>query len=253
MALVGNRSVLHKSPGRFLAGTVASNLRSNFNTAGSQANRSQAYSPIFCAYPSGHLSPSAWALPRKAGAISSRNYAGLTLGLAGSGAMGVNGVGTTSITFGITGTGALIVSGAGTANFTITATGNAVATLNANGTAGITFATTGAIGALANANATATITINGVLAPYAVGFMSGSTVDASVVTPSTVAAAVWQQVIEAGYTSEQILRLLAAHAAGSATGLEGADPQFVGLDGSTVRINGTYSLGTRTIDALNAE
>lgn len=40
-------------------------------------------------------------------------------------------------------------------------------------------------------------------------------------------------------------------AAGSATGLEGSNPQFTGLDGTTVRIDGTYSAGTRTIDALN--
>jgi hypothetical protein len=83
--------------------------------------------------------------------------------------------------------------------------------------------------------------------------MYGSTVDDSIVTNDTIASAVWSKVIEAGYTSEQILRLLAAHAAGAATGLEGADMQFVGLDGVTTRIDGTYSAGTRTIDALDAE
>lgn len=61
----------------------------------------------------------------------------------------------------------------------------------------------------------------------------------------------WTEVIEAGYTAAEILRILAAHAAGAATGLEGSNPQFTGLDGSTVRIDGTYSSGTRTIDALD--
>lgn len=61
----------------------------------------------------------------------------------------------------------------------------------------------------------------------------------------------WTEVIEAGYTAAEILRILAAHAAGSATGLEGANPQFTGLDGTTVRIDGTYSAGTRTIDSLD--
>lgn len=61
----------------------------------------------------------------------------------------------------------------------------------------------------------------------------------------------WTEVIEAGYTAAEILRILAAHAAGSATGLEGANPQFTGLDGATVRIDGTYSAGTRTIDSLD--
>ncbi|RTL09110.1 MAG: hypothetical protein EKK62_04005 [Acidimicrobiia bacterium] len=61
----------------------------------------------------------------------------------------------------------------------------------------------------------------------------------------------WTEVIEAGYTAAEILRILAAHAAGAATGLEGANPQFTGLDGTTVRIDGTYSSGTRTIDSLD--
>ena len=61
----------------------------------------------------------------------------------------------------------------------------------------------------------------------------------------------WTEVIEASYTAAEILRILAAHAAGSATGLEGANPQFTGLDGTTVRIDGTYSAGTRTIDSLD--
>jgi len=44
---------------------------------------------------------------------------------------------------------------------------------------------------------------------------------------------------------------MTATAAGSATGLEGANPKFTGIDGTTLRIDGAYSAGTRTIDALN--
>lgn len=79
------------------------------------------------------------------------------------------------------------------------------------------------------------------------------TVTGDLLTTGNVAASVWQRAIEAGFTAEQILRILAAHAAGAATGLEGSDPQFTGLDGSTVRIDGTYSAGTRTIDSLNGD
>lgn len=70
-------------------------------------------------------------------------------------------------------------------------------------------------------------------------------------SPEGLAQAVWQRVIEAGFTAEEIIRILAAQAAGAATGLEGSNPQFTGLDGTTVRIDGTYSAGTRTIDALD--
>ena len=61
----------------------------------------------------------------------------------------------------------------------------------------------------------------------------------------------WGKIIEAGYTAEEILRIIAAQAAGAATGLEGTNPQFTGLDGTTIRIDGTYSGGTRSIDNLD--
>ena len=72
-------------------------------------------------------------------------------------------------------------------------------------------------------------------------------------TPEGIRDMVWSKIVEAGFSAEEIMRLLAAHAAGSATGLEGSNPQFTGLDGTTIRIDGTYSGGTRTIDALNGE
>lgn len=60
----------------------------------------------------------------------------------------------------------------------------------------------------------------------------------------------WAEVIESGYTASEILRLLAAFAAGSATGLTD-NAAFTGLDGATTRITGTIAGGTRTITALD--
>lgn len=97
---------------------------------------------------------------------------------------------------------------------------------------------------------TATLTLTGTLVPYAIGSMSGTTEEAGL-TPNGISNAVWGKVIESGFSADQIMRLLASFAAGSATGLEGANPQFTGLDGVTLRIDGTYAAGTRTIDALN--
>jgi hypothetical protein len=70
-------------------------------------------------------------------------------------------------------------------------------------------------------------------------------------TQQQVADAVWTRAIEAGFTAEQILRILAAEAAGTATGLEGANPVFKGLDGTTTRIDGGYNAGVRTINSRN--
>ncbi|MTV78258.1 hypothetical protein GM535_13670, partial [Streptococcus pneumoniae] len=60
--LVGNRTVLHKSPGRFLSGTVASSERSNFSRPGMLAGRFEQMSKL-AAVTNGHLAQSAWALP----------------------------------------------------------------------------------------------------------------------------------------------------------------------------------------------
>lgn len=249
MALIGNHSVLNKSPLRFINGREAL-LRSNFNKHGMMRNAYENYS-VRCATPNGHLSPSAWVLPKTAGGGSSRNYVGLTIDPNGTGAMGVNAVGSLAMSFGFTGTGGLVVSGGGTSSFTITGTVTGSAGLFANGSANFAITPVATVSALNYAIGTASFTITGTLAPYGIGYMFGSTVDVSTITNDSVSSAVWAKVIEAGYSAEGILRLLAAHAAGSATGLEGADPQFVGLDGVTVRIDGTYSAGTRTIDALD--
>jgi hypothetical protein len=212
-----------------------------------------AYFDDKAAQPYGHLSPSAWILPKTAGGISSVNNSDFTISASGSGAMGLNAIGSASFTITIADAqGDLVVSGAGTASFTITTTANAVATLNGDGTASMTFSATAGATALAWGASLSSFTISGTLTPYAVGHMEGTTEEAGL-SNAGIANSVWAKVIEAGYSAEGIMRLLAAHAAGSATGLEGADPQFVGLDGVTTRINGTYSAGTRTIDTLDAE
>ena len=126
--------------------------------------------------------------------------------------------------------------------------------------------------------ATASMTFSGSLVPYAKGYMTGTTEDqgltVSGITNSVWNAAAaaynasgtmgeklngagsagnpWTEVIEAGYSAAEILRLLAAHAAGDGANLEGSNPSFKGLDGTT-RITATYSAGTRTINSLDGE
>jgi len=92
------------------------------------------------------------------------------------------------------------------------------------------------------------------LTPAAFGELSADlVVTGTGLTTANVGAAVWAQVIEAGFTAEQVLRILAAVNAGSATGLESGAPSFTGIDGTTERVAGTYSSGTRTIDTLDGD
>src|SRR5574343_737925 len=90
MALIGNRSILHNSPGRFLSGT-AGTLRSGFNKPGMAANRFEQMDDRSAALPGGHLSPSAWGLPRVAGGMSTVNEINGAATFAGGGALGLNG------------------------------------------------------------------------------------------------------------------------------------------------------------------
>lgn len=62
----------------------------------------------------------------------------------------------------------------------------------------------------------------------------------------------WTEVIESGFTAAEILKLIAAVIQGDATGLESGAPVFKGLDGTTDRVTGVYSAGTRVITDRDA-
>ena len=276
MALIGNRSVLNKTPGRFLNAGVAT-FRSEFNKHGMQ--RSAAYS-LLSAIPNGHLSPSAWVLPRTSGGMSSINFTTATVSGSGLAVGGITTTGTSSITLTFAdAAGQLIASGGGAATFSLTSNNPLLtASINGTGTATALVSTnTPTLGALADGSGAVTITVTGTnsgrlpandasplrtgsasfslsgsLTPYAIGQMSGTTAEAGL-TNTGIANSVWSKVVESGFSAEQILRIIAAQAAGSATGLENGNPQFTGLDGVTVRIDGAYSAGTRTIDSLNGD
>ncbi len=81
--------------------------------------------------------------------------------------------------------------------------------------------------------------------------MEGSVTPFTELSPQNLAAAVWRHALEAGFSAEELLRIIAAHAAGAGTDLEGSNPRFTGLDGVTTRIDGSYVAGTRGINSLN--
>ena len=71
-------------------------------------------------------------------------------------------------------------------------------------------------------------------------------------TQDGVTGAVLESKIEGDLTLKQALRILLAQAAGNATGLEGATPEFrSAVDPNKVRIAGTYNGGQRTVTALD--
>lgn len=276
----------HNLTGRIVGGT---NLDGGNPSVGvyqghrAAANRNQvmpgAVTDNKSAVPNGNRAPSAWIMPNKGGGLSSRDAA-LYFSATATGIKGLPGEGSTSFSITTnTPDGELIVSGSGSVTFTLS-TNTPLLTASINGLGSATFAlttNTPILGAEASLTgdaafsvttntpviypldddsplrtATASFTIGGSLTSYALGHLSGTTEEAGL-SNIGIANSVWGKVIEAGFSADQILRLLAAHAAGAATGLENGNPQFIGLDGTTVRIDGAYSAGTRSIDALDGD
>lgn len=204
--------------------------------------------------PSGSRHPAAWMMPQKAGALAARNTVVGTGTSTATGQSGYNidgtitGAGdipnTVSIGLIVSIAAALTASG-GISSATTQALAAMVATITGSGSVTATAAGLAELGAalagagFVTANNTALMSIAATIRGY------------GDLTPEGIRDIVWAKIVEAGFSAEEILRLLAAHAAGSATGLESGNPQFTGLDGSTLRIDGTYAAGTRTIDALN--
>lgn len=79
---------------------------------------------------------------------------------------------------------------------------------------------------------------------------TGMEVLVSELSQDDVTGAVLEAPIEGDLTLKQALRILLAHAAGDATGLD-SNPAFKSLDGSKTRVGGTIASGNRTITTLD--
>lgn len=76
---------------------------------------------------------------------------------------------------------------------------------------------------------------------------AGTVIKIGALSQDDVTGAVLEAQVEGGLTLSQVLRILLAHAAGNATGLESSSVAFKSLDGSKDRIAGTISGGSRTV------
>ena len=187
MALIGNRSVLHKSPMRMLGGVANAGDRSNFSKHGMVRSSRLTYGKL-AALPNGY-GGKGWMMPVTAGGVSSRNAARLDIGATGSGALGKNTSGTAGITFDLTGTGGLVSSASGIAALILGASGNIFASRATSGTASITLGGTGTLKATGKVQGTAPINFAANWTPYAVGWLGGSTASGGVLTEASIIAA----------------------------------------------------------------
>lgn len=157
-------------------------------------------------YPNGHLAPSAWLLPQKAGSMSASTS---TVGIGTTTAAGAMGITTTVTLYGVgdtAATGGLITSGTGTASGTGTTTGNILAALYATVSLTGVGDTTGALLARGLMSASAAGVGGSAAASYAVGYMSGSTsTGGPTLTAVEVATEVWNTILLSGASANATL------------------------------------------------
>jgi hypothetical protein len=188
-------------------------------------------------YPNGHLAPSAWMLPQKAGSMSAYTSTFGTGSASASGALGVNIEGVADgLSYAIA-TGDLIVSAFGTAAGSSSATGNMIAVLFGAGAANGSGSATATVSALAWGSGASYGVGNATLTPYAIGFMSGSTITVGgELTADEIAMAVHKYVVESGFTFEEITRINHAVLAGKVSGAGTASESFRNIDDTKDRL-----------------
>lgn len=192
MALIGNRSVIHKSPMHWFSGTTLSGDRNNFNTSGMVVSRfTGGVSKVFGASPSGHLPPSCWVMPMKPGGISSFTLCvGAALAFAG-GAMGVNLSGNCSGECSAVAVGGLVSSANGMADGLCVVSGSLSGAADVSGSAQGACSVVAIAGALAWLSGACSGDCGASAQSSAIGAMSGSVTPFTELSPEGLAGAVW--------------------------------------------------------------
>lgn len=199
--LIGNYSVLQKSPNRWLSGSSVSDNRANFNKSGQSKNRFFGYATVASqtnksALPNGYRSTYAWQLALKAGGLASiNNLIGDGEVTSGNLAGGLNAEALLSgsgvifdAALGLIASAVATLSGSGSISGDIV--GKLEATADLAGSGDIT----GALGALADC--VATLIGTGTLSSdvTAKAEMSADITPFTELSPEALAAAVWNAV-----------------------------------------------------------
>lgn len=284
--LIGNYSVLAKTPGRWIGGGA---IGLGMNRG--DMNKTSMSRGVFNAtdwepksgLPDGYRIPYAWVMPQTAGGLSARNA------VTGSGTVSTTALAVRLAQANLTGSGDLTAIGglivqliadiAGSGEISdadLKAFLQAVASIGgsggisdaeATGLGELIAAITG-LGTAAGSTATGIGELTADLVVTGTGLTTGNVgqaVWAAIASANNTAGTMgeklndagsasnpWTEVIESGYTAAEILRLLAAVAQGDASGLESGAPVFKSIDGATDRVTAAYSGGTRTVTGRDA-
>lgn len=196
MALIGNVALLHKSPAKYTTGTVGFNDRANWNKPGMMRSRGDLTVSLLWKYdaiPSGYYAGRAFFPPQKAGRMTTRSV--FSVDAVASGAEGLPGSGASTIAVDAAAIGGLIAGGVANATITVNATASIAGLAAGSASSTIAVNAAAAIGATAWGVASSTMTVTGSAIGYGLGYMQASTVDNSVLTATSISAAVWNAIL----------------------------------------------------------
>jgi hypothetical protein len=254
--LVGNGVRLNSNPMRQLSAPLANVVhRASWMQAGAGRNQwTHTGRDRRSGVPDGLLAPSSWRLPITGGGMSARNVVFVTTTL-GSLLMasGRNVDGSTTLTFSVPNADLqLVVSASGTTAITFSGSSTLAGALDAIGTTAITFTVpTPTLGALIDALATVAVTWSGTGTARATGALAGDITPFTELSPQTLAAAVWAEVLESGLDAQDVMRVLLAVAAGK-TDIVGTTVTFRDQADTKDRVTATMTGSERTTVAIDA-
>ena len=195
MALIGNMSVLHKSPAKYTTGTVGYGDRANWNKPGmmrSRGNLTLSTMWKYDAVPSGMYAGRAFLAPQNAGRIVSRVSVGVNA--AASGALGSPVSAVANFSVNSSAVGGLIAGGVASCTITINAAGSIAGLAAGRASSAIAVNASAVAGATAWGVASSTMTVTCYAAGYGRGYMQASTADNTTLTPLSITKAVWSAV-----------------------------------------------------------
>ena len=261
MALIGNYNVISKSPLRFMSGTSISGDRSAFNQSG--MNRSKFFSmPQVSAVPNGYAPGYSWVSPQKGGGMASYRQLSAACSItAASLAAARNAVAelaasmaTTNADMGLIANLEAALSAAIVASNALLA---AVAGMSATGLSAAIEATNAAMGAVVSM--VSALSAQGAFtnaANFATANISADISSTTVLSPQSLANAVWEQALEGSLTSTEVMRLLLSVATGKTDivdlGGGAATVTFRDVGDSKNRVTATMAGSERAAVLLNA-
>lgn len=213
MGLLGNYSLLHKSPSRYPTGTVGFSDPDNWNKSGIMASRLfGADLAEYDSMPPGFYAGRAAYPPQKAGRCTT--VSAFTFSGSASGAEGLPGSASSTITFIADAIGGLIAGGIASATITFTGVANGAGLAAGSAAGTIVFTGSAAQGAIAWGIANSTITFTGAVQPYALAHGSATTIDTTSMTPAGVANAVLTAIVADYIAAGNVAAALATASSG---------------------------------------